>query len=240
VAFSPDGRYILTTGVGGISSSDGQSFLWDVRSGKKIQTFEDGPGGFSQGHGSVIAFSPGGKTVLIRGFNASETLYDIASGNKIREFANHNDSVNSVAFSPDGKYVLSGSDDKTARLWDTSTGEQIRVFNEQNHAVLSVAFSPDGDYILTGLDDGTARLWNRASGQPLRTLKGHSGPINSVAFSPDGKYVLTGSADGTARLWNTDYHDTIRFVCSLLWRDFTNQERTQYSISDNTPTCPKP
>jgi WD40 repeat protein len=77
-----------------------------------------------------------------------------------------------------------------------------------------------------------------ATGQELREFVGHNGPVKAVAFSPDGKYVLTGSDDGTARLWDTDYHDTIRYACSLLRRDFTKEERAQYGIADNSPTCP--
>jgi WD40 repeat protein len=60
-----------------------------------------------------------------------------------------------------------------------------------------------------------------------------------IPFSPDGRYVLTGSADGTARLWDADYHDTITSLCSRLLRDFSDDERAQYGIPNDAPTCPK-
>lgn len=67
---------------------------------------------------------------------------------------------------------------------------------------------------------------------------GHTGAVYDVAFSPDGRYVLTGSLDGTARLWWTNLGDVTQFACDLLPRDFTADERAQYSITDTTPTCP--
>jgi WD40 repeat protein len=149
--------------------------------------------------------------------------------------------VRSLALSADGKYVLTGDfyQDKTVRLWDFATGQEVRTFIKQIAKVRSVAFSPDGKYALAGLDNHIAYLWDVATGQELRQFVGHSGPVNSVAFSPDGKYVLTGSDDGTARLWDVDYHTTIDYLCSVLLRDFTDEERTKYNITDHTPTCPK-
>jgi WD40 repeat protein len=143
-----------------------------------------------------------------------------------------------VAFSPDGKYVLTGSDDDTARLWDAATGAEVHAFSGHTGSVYDVAFSPDGKYVLTGSADHTAKLWDAAAGAEVRTFSGHTSYFLSVAFSPDGKYVLTGSDDGTASLWDTDYKDSMRWACSRLTRDLTQDERTQYDITDTTPTCP--
>jgi len=62
--------------------------------------------------------------------------------------------------------------------------------------------------------------------------------LENIAFSSDGKYLLTGSDDGTAMLWDVDYHTTMDYLCSLLLRDFTDEEWAQFGITTNTPTCP--
>jgi len=71
----------------------------------------------------------------------------------------------------------------------------------------------------------------------VRRFRGHAGEVRDVVFSPDGKYILTASNDGTARLWLTDYHDAIRAVCAVLTRDLTPDERVQFDISEQEPTC---
>ena len=95
-----------------------------------------------------------------------------------------------------------------------------------------------GRYIISGDADTTGRLWNVQTGEEVRRFIGHSNQVRDVAFSPDGKYILTASDDNTARLWLTDLDDTIQAVCALLTRGLTPEERTQFSISDQNPTCP--
>lgn len=144
-----------------------------------------------------------------------------------------------LALSPDGQYVLTGDiQDRAVMVWDLATGQQIKVFADQIALVRSVSFSPDGNSILAGLGNHIAYFWDLKSGQELREFISHTSAINSVAFSSDGKYILTGSADGTARLWDVDYHDTIRYACSLLWQDFSKDERTHYKFADHHATCP--
>ena len=228
VAFSPNGRYALTGGL------DTTVRLWDVTTGEQRRIFA--------GHTDGViwaTFAPDGQTILSGGADATARLWDVTTGAELRRFTGHTGAVQAVAFSPDGRYVLTGSEDRTARIWDVATGAELRAFIGHTALVLSgAAFSPDGRFVLTGSDDKTARLWDVASGEQVRVFVGHTAAVWFVAFSPDGRHVLTGSADKTARLWDVDYHELVHSVCGRLLRDFTDDERAQYGISNDGPTCP--
>ncbi len=150
----------------------------------------------------------------------------------------HTDEATGVAFSPDGKYLVTCSHDGTVRLWDVASGKEVRRFTGHTGPTFGAAFSPDGKYVLTSSEDETARLWDVKTGKEIRRFTGHTNDVNNVAFSPDGKYILTASFDYTARLWLTDIADTIQAVCAVLTRDLTPDERIQFGISDQDPTCP--
>jgi WD40 repeat protein len=152
------------------------------------------------------------------------------------DFAEGFESCKKLVYSSDGKYIASASSGGTARLWDTASGKVVQFFTHDG-PVNSVDISPDEKYILTGGADRLARLWDAQTGELARTYVGHSDAIYDVAFSSDGSFIVTGSADTTVRIWDTELADTVKRVCSLLSRDFTNEERLRYSIPDNNSTC---
>ncbi len=216
VAFSPDGKRVLTGGT------DNAAILWDSATARVIRRFEGHQRGIKG-----VAFSRDGKSILTGSIDETAILWNAATGAKLRVFEG---GQGSVASSPDRRFVLMGSLDKTATLRDAATGKVVRRFEgdpaarrrriavaEKQHPrqqaeVDAVAFSADGKRVLTGEAGEQAILWDATTGQQLRTFKGHWGPISSVAFSPDGKAILTGAWDNTAMLWDADTGAKLRTI----------------------------
>lgn len=208
VAFSPDGKHILT------GSFDSMR-LWDVASGAILRSFahdKPHPGVLS------VAFAPDGSRVLSGGADKTAKLWDTATGNLIFTLQGHFGPVNSVAFSPDGTRALSGDEAMLVLLWDLTTGKVASGFNSfrpdaHRAAVMSVAFTPDGKKILSGSQDHTLHLRDAATGELLLRFAGDPGPVSAVAINPDGTRAVSGhfgDLNKTLRLWDTATGQLIR------------------------------
>ena len=44
-------------------------------------------------------------------------IWDVATGEEVRQLSGHTNGVNSAAYSPDGRFIVTASDDQTARIW---------------------------------------------------------------------------------------------------------------------------
>jgi WD40 repeat protein len=216
VAFSPDGKRILTGGT------DNAAILWDAAKATVVRRLVGHTGGIES-----VAFSRDGKWILTGSSDDTAILWDAATGTKLRVFRG---GQGRVALSPDGRFVLMDSLDKTATLWDVATGKVLRSFEgdpvarrrriaaaekqitRQCAEVDAVGFSADGKRVVTGEAGNQAILWDATTGQQLRTLNGHRGLVSTVTFSPDGKTILTGAWDNTAILWDADTGAKLRTI----------------------------
>ena len=130
-------------------------------------------------------------------------LWDVATGQEIRRFEGHTNSVADAAFSPDGRFVLSAGCDLTLRLWDVRTGKELRRFLGHTDWPRSVAFSPDGRTAISGARDRTVRLWDVETGKELRQFNGLSGelerspsrPMAASPSSPEGSGIRVTSSN---------------------------------------------
>ncbi|MFC1714746.1 caspase family protein [Candidatus Poribacteria bacterium] len=192
VAFSPDGRYILS-GSNGTTAK-----LWEVATGREVRSFSG-----HQHHVWSVAFSPDGHHVLSGSWDGWLNLWEVSTG-QVTQFPYTPNGVRSVAFSSDGYYALSGSVDGSIRLWNVSTKQEIRSFSGHTGRVNSVAFSPDDRFALSGSDDKTMKYWHVSTGKERRSfsVRGRKAPVNSVAFSSDGRYALADLDGRTLKLWN--------------------------------------
>lgn len=194
IAFSPDSKIIASGGY------DGTFKLWDATTGAELRTVK-----VSSGTISSLAFSQDGRTLAVA-LVGPVKLYDVANGEKLREFVQTSPdeliSTESVAFSPDGKWLVSASGTKV-NVWDVATATKIRTLEGHTDSVNAVAFSHNGKMIASGSNDNTLRLWDAATGRELRMLKDNEYWIKTVAFSPDDSRVAGGTYGNRIMVWDT-------------------------------------
>ena len=158
VAFSPDGHWLAT------ASLEGSVMVWDLASAeggdgsadsvKPIYQFDIG----DDIHG--VAFSPDGKLLAAGCYDQTVTLWNMATGQKVRTMNGNANYVHAVAFSPNGRWLISATHDNAVQIWEVSTGKLVRTLAAHKGAVFSVAFSPDGRYFASSGEDGTIKLWS--------------------------------------------------------------------------------
>jgi WD40 repeat protein len=93
------------------------------------------------------------------------TLWDAASGKKIRTFQGHTDEITDVTLSDDGKHLWTVSEDRTTRLWDPTTGKERCQLYSLNMGADWLVVTPDGRF------DGSKDAWRFVAYREPGTLK---------------------------------------------------------------------
>lgn len=158
VAFSPDGHWLAS------GSGDGSVMVLDLAGaeggdattgiGKPIYQFDIG----DDIHG--VAFSPDGKLLAVGSYDQTVTLWNMATGQKVRTMNGNASYVHAVAFSPNGRWLISATHDNAVQVWEVSTGRLVRTLAAHKGIVFSVTFSPNGRYFASAGDDDTIKLWS--------------------------------------------------------------------------------
>jgi WD40 repeat protein len=162
-----------------------------------------------------LAYSPDGREVLSFGREVGVRVWDAATGQEGRRFADWGPALG-VSLSPNGKEIAvlvrsTDPQDELVAIRDFATGKVLRRFGKEAR-LTSVLYSPDGKTLALFGWDNVIELWDPRAGRILHTLKGHEDMVWAVAFSPDGKTLVSGGDDRTIRSWDVGTGKQVRQI----------------------------
>lgn len=194
IAFSPGGELLASAGSGK------ELILWDVTSGKKVNTIK---GGFSQ-----FSFSPDGKQ-LATAYNEVK-LWNIQNPQKITEVATfpfNEGWTCAVDISPDGKWIASGYTSGTINVWDLQTKQLVKTLKTSLLEMEFLKFSPDNKFLASGSSypQNDYIMWKLPEWQRYGEVQ--RGHIENLVFSADGKMCASANYISLygrgAEIWST-------------------------------------
>ena len=224
LAFSGDGHWLATAGLGTSSSAPLQ--LWDVR---RRQLANTSLVSAAYGIPTDVTLSPDGKTLAVAatdgmGNGSALLILSVPGLEQLTKIAAPAGA--SVKFSPDGRLLAFG--DVQGRIWlyDTRTWRpRGRPLLAHTGVVATVNFSPDGQTLATTSDDGATRLWDLHSGRPIGTpLPGFAQRDVAAAFVDGGTHLVTLDDNGRGDLWDIQPQSWARRACEVAGRTLTRAE----------------
>jgi guanine nucleotide-binding protein G(I)/G(S)/G(T) subunit beta-1 len=97
-------------------------------------------------------------------------LWDIETGQKITEFADHLGDVMSLSINPlDNNQFVSGACDAFAKLWDIRQQKCSQTFAAHDSDINAIQFFPNGNAFGTGSDDASCRLFDIRADRELQS-----------------------------------------------------------------------
>jgi WD40 repeat protein/serine/threonine protein kinase len=220
VAFLPQShRLVAATGY---FSTRRRLKLWDTTTGEPLEPF------FEDCRAEVFAVAlhrDGRRLATACWYRVGEVgvvgVWDLNTGQLVREKKAEAARVADVAYSRDGRWLVTAAVDERdggtevsggeVRLWDADNGREIHEFKKHTSGVFGVAFSSDGHWLASGWGDGIVRIWDLSDldAKP-RELKGLLGGVSRVVFLPDGRLASAGgrsegagtSGLGEVRIWD--------------------------------------
>lgn len=186
VAFSPDGRYVVS------SSSDHTARLWTVPELKLVAVFAN-----HDDDVEMSAFHPSRELVATASRDHCVRVYDF-SGKLVCCMKGHTADVISVAWSEDGLDLISSSDDGTIRRWSLESARMLEEVDLGGVETDTVVISPEG-VIYAGNDDGEIVVID--GGNPRRT-KAHDAGIKRLVYQAKTSLLVSLSYDRAMCVWS--------------------------------------
>jgi WD40 repeat protein/predicted Ser/Thr protein kinase len=187
VAYTPDGRQLVTTG------DDHSLHLWSPDEGIELAPARDNA---TSVH--ALALAPDSTRVACGGDDGKIRVWDVGDGVHELTLPGHSRRVTGLAFAPGGR-LFSTSGDGSLRSWSLDVSPEVHALHAAGR-ITRVAFQPPpGRQVLTLDAVGRVDAWDRDTHRRLRKLSDVPrvpGRLDGLLWTRDGASVFVTRAGG--------------------------------------------
>jgi|GEM_PF-1283760 len=190
--YSPDGKFILTSGSG-----DSTARIWNATSGEQLYVFS--------GHTDWVIdanWNSDGTRIVTASNDNSAKVWDASTGQELFSIVGHQDDLRSAWFSPDDEQILTSGHDGTVRLWNLAENYDNGIVLQHSNRVFQTSYNPDGSQIAAFDVDRNLIIWDRATGKPVYEFLLPDRNIRSIVFNPEGTHIFMPDQFNPANIWD--------------------------------------
>ncbi len=204
IAFSRDNRLVAA------SAGDNGATVWDVVSGRVVQTLAGPQGSFMSSFGMYfLAFTPDNRIVTL---SDAARVWDLTTGRELYtlemnapDMSGFNGTEGAAVLTPDGKQLclVTQVPEPHIKIVDLATGREARRVNLPDKQIDSVqlSFTSDGRLVVAGIVEQRLKLWDVTANRSEKDLGPTLKEFSQVKFSRDGR-VLALSENYSVKLWD--------------------------------------
>ncbi|MCC6698263.1 MAG: protein kinase [Candidatus Hydrogenedentes bacterium] len=192
IAYSPDGRQLISGGWDAEKALSAKGAIWDAASGTLLHTLE--------GHNEVIDsvdWSEDGRLVATACRDGKVRTWDPAEGALVSVLPADEDWAYGVAFDPRGARLAASYASGAVLIWDLNTGDIVQQMKGHTIRVNTVDYSADGERLMT-CDNAGCNVWDSESAALLVSLQ--HGSLD-IAMDRDMRTVATAGMDSDVIVW---------------------------------------
>jgi guanine nucleotide-binding protein G(I)/G(S)/G(T) subunit beta-1 len=161
-AYSPSGNFVACGGLDNICSI----YNLSAREGPTRVARE------LSGHSGYLSCCRfiSDRKILTSSGDMTCVLWDLETGSKVHEFADHLGDVMSLSINPlDSNQFVSGACDAFAKLWDIRQQKCVQTFAAHDSDINAIQYFPNGNAFGTGSDDASCRLFDIRADRELQS-----------------------------------------------------------------------
>jgi len=187
VQFSHNGEMLAS------ASKDSTSMIWQIRPNGECINLHTLKGPDTQL--TYVAWSHDDAKLLTCGNSGLCGLWNVATGELLRTFKEHESTVVAAAWFPDGQRFVTAGYDKRTVIWDTD-GKILNIVKDLR--VHDLVATSDGEYLVSVVSNNVIRIHRMSDDAAAHIVRSDS--MTSLALSPDNQQLLVNLASHTINL----------------------------------------